>query len=63
MHGAVIRYKGKAYLFTAPSGTGKTTHIRQWLKKAEGTFVVNGDKPLIKVENTLAALQRLAGLA
>ena len=51
MHGAVIARNNEAYMFTAPSGTGKTTHIRQWLKKAEGTFVVNGDKPLIKVEN------------
>ena len=32
MHGAVIEYNSKAYMFTAPSGTGKTTHIRQWKK-------------------------------
>ncbi len=25
MHGAVIQWKDKAYMFTAPSGTGKTT--------------------------------------
>lgn len=27
VHGAVIQYAGKAYLFMAPSGTGKSTHI------------------------------------
>ena len=32
MHGAIIRYKGNAHMFTAPSGTGKTTHIRLWKK-------------------------------
>ena len=32
MHGAVIEYEGKGYLFTAKSGTGKTTHIRLWKK-------------------------------
>ena len=26
MHGAVVAVKDKAWLFTAPSGTGKTTH-------------------------------------
>ena len=30
-HGAAIEYGGKAYLFTAPSGTGKTTTIKAML--------------------------------
>ncbi len=48
-HAAVITLDGKAYAFTAPSGTGKTTHIRLW-KKCFGDRVqiVNGDKPLIR---------------
>ena len=48
-HGAAITYGGKAYLFTAPSGTGKTTHINYW-KKAFGSEVsiVNGDKPILR---------------
>jgi len=48
MHGSVISINGKAYMFTAPSGTGKTTHIRKWLENLPDAFVVNGDKPLIK---------------
>ena len=51
MHGAVIAIDDKAFMFTAPSGTGKTTHIKKWLKNAKGAYVVNGDKPLIKVTN------------
>ena len=47
MHGAVVSDGHRAYLFTAKSGTGKTTHIQKWLENVEGSFVVNGDKPLI----------------
>ena len=49
MHGAVIAIGDSAYMFTAESGTGKTTHIRKWLNRLEDAFVVNGDKPLIKI--------------
>ena len=49
MHGAVIAVGQKAWLFTAPSGTGKTTHIRLWLENIPGSYVVNGDKPLIRM--------------
>ena len=45
MHGAVIAVGDKAWLFTAPSGTGKTTHINLWLNNITGSYVVNGDKP------------------
>ena len=51
MHGAVVAYEEKAYMFTAASGTGKTTHIRKWLQSLDGAYVVNGDKPLIKTSN------------
>ncbi len=48
-HAAVIEYEGRAYAFTAKSGTGKTTHISLW-KKAFGDKVriINGDKPLVR---------------
>lgn len=51
MHGAVIAINDKAFMFTAPSGTGKTTHIMQWIKNLKEAFVVNGDKPLIKISD------------
>ena len=49
-HGAVIQYAGKAYLFTAPSGIGKSTHIMLWRQYLGADVrVVNGDKPFIRV--------------
>ncbi|MBP5288614.1 MAG: hypothetical protein J6Z79_01920 [Clostridia bacterium] len=48
MHGSAVCVDGKAYLFTAASGTGKTTHTRLWLREIPGAFVINGDKPLIR---------------
>ena len=49
MHSAVVAVDGKAYAFTAPSGTGKTTHIRLWLKMlGDRVQVLNGDKPLYR---------------
>lgn len=50
MHGCVIQVDDRGYMFTAPSGTGKTTHTRLWLQLlGERAFIVNGDKPLIRI--------------
>ncbi len=48
-HGSAVAVGGKAYLFTAKSGTGKTTHTNLWLKNIAGSFVVNGDKPILRI--------------
>ena len=48
MHGAAIGLHDNAYIFTAPSGTGKTTHILKWLKSCPDAIVINGDKPFLK---------------
>lgn len=48
-HGAAISYKDRGYLFTAPSGTGKSTHILLWRKYiGKSVDIINGDKPIIK---------------
>ncbi len=48
LHSAVIEYGGLAYAFLAPSGTGKSTHIKLWRKLlGKDVSIVNGDKPLI----------------
>lgn len=47
MHGAAIAYDNHAYVFSAKSGTGKTTHVLQWLKHLNGARIINGDKPII----------------
>ena len=52
MHGACLKYGENAYIFTAPSGTGKTTHLRLWQKHlGDKVSVINGDKPILKIEN------------
>ena len=48
-HAAVIEYEGRAYAFSAKSGTGKTTHISLWEKAfGDKVKIINGDKPLIR---------------
>ena len=50
-HGATIEYGGRAYIFTAPSGTGKSTHIRMWRTVfGDDVDIINGDKPLLRVD-------------
>ena len=52
MHGSCIAMDGKAFLFTAPSGTGKSTHTRLWREVfGDRCFMVNDDKPMLRFEN------------
>lgn len=52
LHASAVAYKGKAYLFSAPSGTGKSTHTSLWEKCfGEEAFIINDDKPAIILEN------------
>ena len=47
-HGAAFLWKDKAWILTAPSGTGKTTQLKNWrnlLKK--DIRIINGDKPVV----------------
>lgn len=49
-HGSVVAVDGAGYLFTAKSGTGKSTHTRLWRELLGNRAVmVNDDKPLIRV--------------
>lgn len=50
MHGSVISVDGKAVMFTAKSGTGKSTHTRLWRELfGSRAVMVNDDKPLLRV--------------
>ena len=52
MHGSVIAVDGEAYMFTALSGTGKSTHVRLWRRLfGERAVMVNDDKPLVRISN------------
>lgn len=50
LHSASILYHDKAWLFSAPSGTGKSTHTDIWNRLFQ-TPVLNGDLNLIGIEN------------
>jgi hypothetical protein len=48
-HGSVVSVDGEGYLFTALSGTGKSTHTRLWRQVfGQRAVMVNDDKPLLK---------------
>lgn len=50
-HCSAVAVDGKAYLFAAPSGTGKSTHTRMWRQYfGEKAVMVNDDKPLLWVK-------------
>ena len=49
-HGSALALDGRGYLFTAKSGTGKSTHARLW-RECFGprVMMVNDDKPLLRI--------------
>lgn len=49
LHSSAVVYENKAYLFSAPSGTGKSTHTSLWLKEFPGAEILNDDKPAIRI--------------
>ncbi len=50
LHASAVKKDGAVYLFSAPSGVGKSTHARLWQKKY-GATVINDDKPAIMMKN------------
>ena len=51
LHSSCVEKDGFAYLFSARSGTGKSTHTHLWLKNLEGTRIINDDKPALVYDN------------
>lgn len=52
-HGSVVSVDGEGYLFTAKSGTGKSTHTRLWREYfGERAVMVNDDKPLLQITDS-----------
>lgn len=50
LHSSRILIDGKALLFSAPSGTGKTTQAKLW-KKYEGAEILSNDRTLLKEQD------------
>ena len=51
-HGSVVAVDGQGYLFTAKSGTGKSTHTRLWRQVfGERAVMINDDKPFLHVSD------------
>ena len=48
-HGVAFLWRGRAWIITAPSGTGKTTQLRMWQKLCGDEIeLINGDKPVME---------------
>ena len=51
-HCSAMMIDGKAYLFTGPSGTGKSTHVRMWKERFKNRVtIINDDKPLVHYDD------------
>lgn len=49
LHSSAVVVDGYAYLFSADSGTGKSTHTQLWLKHfGDKAFIINDDKPALR---------------
>lgn len=51
LHSSCVEKDGFAYLFSARSGTGKSTHTHLWIKNLDNTRIINDDKPALLREN------------
>ena len=50
LHGSTVAVDGQAYLFTAPCGTGKSTHTRLWREQfGNRAVMVNDDKVFLQL--------------
>lgn len=50
LHASAVLLNGSVYMFSAPSGVGKSTHASIW-KRCFGAEVINDDKPLIRYQD------------
>ena len=62
LHAAVVSHAGRGFAFAAKSGTGKSTHVAQWMRAlGDDVTVVNGDKPILRWRSGEAAEAKDAG--
>ncbi|MBQ7744826.1 MAG: hypothetical protein IJT85_04580 [Ruminococcus sp.] len=50
VHSSALIYNNEAYLFSADSGVGKSTHTKLWLKAfGDKVHIMNDDKPVVRL--------------
>lgn len=50
LHSSCVVLDGKAYLFSANPGTGKSTHTQLWLERfGQRAYILNDDKPALRL--------------
>lgn len=48
LHSSCVARDGRAYLFSADCGTGKSTHTHLWVEHLPGAYIINDDKPALR---------------
>ncbi len=58
LHASALSFRGRAYLFSAPSQTGKSTHTGLWQKVfgSNEVKIINDDRPIIKAGADIPAV-------
>jgi len=52
LHSSAVAVDGRAYLFSGPSGVGKSTHTKNWLKLfGDSAYILNDDKPALRIKD------------
>ena len=51
LHSSAIELDNRAYLFSGPSGMGKSTHTRLWQQEFPAARIFNDDKPALRQLN------------
>lgn len=50
IHSSTLKWNGKGIMFSAPSGTGKSTHVQLWQKYiGDQVIVLNDDTPAVRL--------------
>ena len=49
LHASAVELNGEAYLFSGPSGIGKSTHSRLWTSLFPEASIFNDDKPALRL--------------
>lgn len=52
IHASTLECEGRGIMFSAPSGTGKSTHVKLWQKYiGDGVRILNDDTPAVRPKN------------